>query len=357
MKLLDRYILKQFLSAYVFVVVMLLAIVTVIDYTEKVDEFMEHQLTSAQILGYYKNFLPFIANLVTPITVFIATVFVTSRLAGRTEIIAMLSSGISFRRLMLPYLMGALIISGLSFYMTGWVIPDGNKEKVAFETKYIKGTYYFSDRDIHIKVDKNSYLYLQSYNNRTDIAYRPTLETIEDNQLLSKVSASRMEWDEEKEKWVMKNWKRIDFEAMGEKVTKGSEMDTTIRVHPKDFGSTYHLNETFTIPELDEYIAELQARGADNVQEYRIEKYVRYMSPFAVLVLTFIGIIVSARKTRGGTGLQIAIGFTIAFIFIIFFIMSRAIAETEMMNPILSVWLPNISFSLIGLLLYSKLPR
>lgn len=358
MKLLDRYILKKFLSAYVFVVLVVLAIVLMVDYTEKVDEYTEHNLSTLQILGYYKNFLPYVANMITPITVFIATVFVTSKMAGRTEIVAMLSAGISFRRLMVPYLIGALIIGGVSFYLTGWVIPNANKERVAFEVKYIESPFYNSDRDIHIQVGANSYLYLQSYSVRTDVGYKPTLETInDDNQLEAKFSATRMQWDEDKQKWAMKNWKLIEFNDRGEKIKQGQAMDTTLRVLPKDFGSTYMLNETFTITELDNYIEELKLRGADNVQEYRIEKYVRYMSPFAVLVLTFIGIIVSARKSRGGTGLQIALGFVISFVFIIFFLMSKAIAETEAMNPILSVWLPNITFSLIALLMYSRLPR
>ncbi|CAN5197790.1 LptF/LptG family permease [soil metagenome] len=357
MKIIDWYILKKFLSAFFFVVLILVSIICVIDITEKNDNFIQHSLSLSQVVRYYIDFIPFIANLLTPITVFIATVFVTAKMASHTEIIAILSSGISFRRMMVPYLIGALIIAIISFYLTGWVIPNSNKSRIDFEVTYVKRPANFTERDIHIKVAPESYLYMESYNNQINAGYKFTLETIKDKQLVEKLSAKRIEWKPEKEKWLVQNWTLRKFDGFNESITTGDYIDTTLSILPKDFGSNYRLNETLTIDELNAYIHELRERGADDVQNYVIEKYIRYMTPFTVIILTFIGLIVSARKARGGAGFQIALGFFIAFIFIIFFIMSRAVAEAGSINPLLGVWLPNIIFSFIGLIMYKTVPR
>lgn len=357
MKLLDRYILTKFLSAFFFVVAILVTIVCVIDLTEKNDEFIEHNLSLGTILGYYATFIPYIANFITPITVFIATVFVTSKMAGHTEIIAILSSGVSFKRMMVPYLLGASIIAAFSFALTGYILPNANKKRVAFEIKYIKSPFRFTERNIHMKIGPATYAYLESYNVDVNIGYRFTLETIEDNQLKEKLSARRLEWNPEAEKWMLKEWQHRILKADREIFTQGMQLDTTLAITPKDFGSTYHLQETFTLPELQAYIDELKVRGADNIVIYEIEKYVRYMSPFAALILTFIGVIVSSRKSRGGSGLMIAIGFLLAFLYILLFVFAKSIAEAKALNPIIAVWVPNILFTIVGAVLYRTVPR
>ncbi|WKN30460.1 LptF/LptG family permease [Porifericola rhodea] len=357
MKILDLYILKKFLGTFFFVVLLLVSIVSVIDYTEKNDDFLEHQLEGAQILSYYVNFIPYVASLITPITVFIAVVFVTSKLAGNTEIIAILSSGISFRRMLLPYMIGAMFIAAVSFLLNGWVIPNANKERIAFEIKYVKSPFYYDERNIHMKISPQAYAYMESYNNNADVGYRFTLEKIEGNQMLEKISARRIEWDSTTSKWRLKQWKRHTFDGMQESIDSGNEMDTTLNIHPKDFGSTYGMYETLTLSELNRHISLLRERGANDIPLYQVEKYIRYMSPFTAIILTFIGVIMSARKSRGGSGFQIAMGFGIAFLFIIFFIFARSIAEANTMNPIVAVWIPNIIFSFIGLALYKFVPR
>ncbi|MCG8320457.1 MAG: LptF/LptG family permease [Cytophagales bacterium] len=357
LKLIDRYILKKFLSAYFFVVIILVAVILVIDFTEKNDDFIKHNLSAWQILNYYKVVAPFFANLITPITVFIATVFVTSKMAGHTEIIAILSSGVSFIRLMRPYLVGSIIIAALSFYLNGWVIPDSNKERVAFEIQYTKKPFNYSERNIHIQEGNETFLYMQSYNNRVNRGNRFTMEKVDGTQLVEKLTADYVQWQPEKGKWLIKNWRLREFDSLGETLSEGAELDTLLRIHPKDFENNYRRWEALTIDELNEYIGELSSRGSMEVPIYQIEKYVRYMAPFTVIILTFIGLIVSARKTRGGTGFQIALGFLIAFIYIIVFILTRSIAETSSLNPIFVVWLPNIIFSLVGFILYKTVPR
>lgn len=357
MKILDKYIIKKFLSTFIFVVLIILAIVVVIDYTEKNDDFMKHNLTFIEILPYYGGFIPWIANLITPITIFIAAVFVTSKMAGHTEIIAMLAGGMSFRRFMRPYFIGAGIIAVFSFLMNSYIIPNTNKTRIAFETAYTKKPFYFNDRNIHLKIAPEIYAYMESYNNQRDVGYRFTLERIANKELKEKLSARRIEWDSVKTSWTIKDWELRKINGFEEEFTSGKELDTLLNFSPSDFANNYGLQETFTTPELNEYINLLKERGADNVKIYLIERYIRYMSPFAALILTFIGVIVSSKKTRGGTGFQIALGFVIAFVFIIFFILSKAIAENSTINPILAVWIPNIVFSIVGLILYRFVPR
>jgi lipopolysaccharide export system permease protein len=357
MKILDRFILKKFLTSYAFVIFIIEIVVVLVHFTDHNENYIKNELTAAQILGYYLDYIPYVANMISPITVFITVVFMTSRLAQHSEIIAILSSGVSFQRLMRPYMMGALIIAGLSFYLGGWVIPNGNKERVAFELEFIKGTYRFNERNIHIKIAPTTLLYLQSYNVGSNVGYKPTLETIENGVMTTKLEATRMEWQKKTEKWRLRDWKKRQIEGMEEIFSAGSSLDTTLRIHPKDFESDYSRFETLTMNELYSYLDELKMRGSDNIETYEIEKYVRYTAPFAALILTFIGLGVSARKARGGAGFQIALGFLLAFIYIIFFIFSRTSAEAGSIAPVIAIWIPNIIFTIIGLLIYKTVPR
>jgi lipopolysaccharide export system permease protein len=357
MKTIDWYILIKFLKAYLFVVSMILLVVVMINITDQNENFIKHQLGFREIAAYYLDYMPYIASLISPITVFIAVVFITSQLAQHTEIIAMLSSGVSIWRIQIPYLIGAFIIAVVSFYFGGWIIPDSNKDRVAFEMQYFKRPYTNTERDIHIKVGSDAYLYIQNYNNHSDVGYRFTLETIRDTKVLERLTAQRLEWQDDTESWKLKNWNRRRFDGMQEHYEHGSELDTTLRIHPKDFESDYNRFETLTITELNDYIDELRLRGADDIVIYEIEKYIRFTAPFAAFILTFIGLTVSARKNREGPGFHIALGFLLAFIYIIFYLFSRRLAEVGGLNPILAIWLPNIVFSAIGVLMYRSLPR
>lgn len=357
MKTLDWYILKKFLLAYLFVVAIIEAVVVIINITDQNENFIKHELSVAEIAGYYVDYVPYIAAMISPITIFISVVFITSQLAQHTEIIAMLSSGISFRRLMRPYFLGALIIATVSFYFGGWVIPNSNKDRVAFELKYFKGAYTNTDRDMHIKVGPKSYLYMQSYNNHSNIGYRFTMETIDSLKVLERLTARHIKWQEKTQNWRLSDWTRRKFDGTREIYSVGKEMDTTLRISPKDFASDYNRFETLSLNELSSYISELEMRGADDIIVYKIERYLRITSPFAAFVLTFIGVMVAARKVRGGAGLQIAIGFSLAFIYIIFYLFSRTTAENGGLNPLLAVWIPNIVFFFIGILLYRTVPR
>lgn len=357
MKLIDKYILKKFLSAFVFTVLILVAVIVVIDITEKLDKFGRSEASTWQVIGYYLDYVPWIANLITPITTFIATVFITAQMAGRTEIIAILSSGISFRRMLLPYLIGASCIAILSFVLSGWVIPNSNKSRTAFEMEHLGKAENSSLSNIHLQTRPNTYLYIRTYNNDTDMGFDFTLEKVRGTEVVGKLTANRMTWDNDSARWKLMNWKYRSIDSLKEKITEGKEMDTVLNIHPADFENIYRAYDAMTFGELNEHIEKLQSRGASGVQLYLVEKYTRYSSPFAVLVLTFLGVIVSSRKTRGGAGLKIAIGFVLSFLFLVFFLLGKTYAEAGSMDPAFSVWIPNIIFAAISLVMYKYLPR
>ncbi|WP_375438040.1 LptF/LptG family permease [uncultured Hymenobacter sp.] len=358
MRILDKYILKKFLTAFFFTVVVLVMVICVIDFTEKNDDFLKHSLGVKQImLEYYVNLFPYYANLLSPITVFIAVVFVTAQLAARTEIVAILASGVSFKRLLVPYMMGSTILAVVTMALTGWVIPYANKTRVDFERKYVKNPYHFKGRNVHIKIGPKSYAYMESYDNVNNVGYKFALETVEGTLLKRRLTAEAITWDSTKRAWRLTPQLVRIIDGPNEKLLTLPTRDTTLNLYPKDFASTYRLSETLTLPELNRYIQQKIDRGAADTQIYLSDKYERYAYPYAMFILTIIGVIMSARKSRAGVGGQIALGFVLAFVFIIFVILSRNFAQVGDLNPMLAAWIPSIVFTGIGLVLYRIVPR
>ncbi|MBC6611589.1 LptF/LptG family permease [Hymenobacter sp. BT507] len=358
MRLLDKYIIQKFLTAFVFTVLLLVSVICVVDFTEKNDKFIQHNLPAKKIiLDYYINLFPYFANLLSPITVFIAVVFVTARLAERTEIVAMLASGMSFNRLLLPYLVGGAIIGGATFGLIGWVIPIANKTRVNFERLYVKRPYHFDGRNVHMKLGERSYAYMESYDNTANIGYHFALETIDGTKLRRRLTADAISWDSTKHVWHLSPQLVRVIDGQQERLLTVPARDTTLNLYPKDFASKYRLAETMTLPELNDFIQQKLERGADDTQQYLSEKYERYSYPFAIVILTAIGVILSSRKSRAGVGGQIALGFVLAFLFIIFVILGRNLASVGDMHPLLAAWMPSIVFSCIGAGLYRFVPR
>ncbi|MBX2915615.1 MAG: LptF/LptG family permease [Cyclobacteriaceae bacterium] len=365
MTILDRYIIKKILATFFYVVLILVAIITVIDVTEKIDKFVINNLSTARILGYYADFIPWIAGLISPITVFITIVYVTSRMAAHTEIIAILSSGVSFRRLLLPYFIAAIIIGGISFYLNGWVIPKSNRERIEFELQYFKKANLTNRSNIHMQVEPNVYLFIQNFSSQSQVGHQFTLERFDSNRLVEKLTAENIQWDTAKRKWTLRYWKhkpidsifRIRPQGTVDLASRGDAMDTTLAVTPKDFEATDRGYDGMTIDELTEQIDKMRFRGSTGVEVYETEKQIRYAIPFTIFVLVFMGVLVSSRKSRGGTGFQIALGFLLSFVFILFFTMTRTFAESGSLPPFLAAWLPNGVFILISLGMYKYVPR
>ena len=359
MKILDGYILKKFFVTYFFVVAILVSVIVVVDYTEKSDDFIKHDLSIGYIFTeYYLNYMPNMANTLSPIAIFISVVFMTARMASHTEIIAMLSSGMSFRRFLMPYAVGATILGIFTFFMVGWIIPNAAKVQVAFQVKYLKNPFYYDDRDIHFRIGDSTYIYMEYYNNRNKTGYKFTMEEIAENKLLSKLRADKVTWDTTAQKWHIDKYTVHEFIGeRDEKMWEGSDMDTSLNITPKYFENNYKLEETMTFDELENFIVEQQARGVGNVERFLNTKYERYAYPFAILILTMMGVIISAKKSRRGTGPQIAFGFTMAFIYLLFVIMSRSIAAGGTVSPMLAAWLPNLTFFGITIFMYFTVPR
>ena len=357
MNILNKYILKKFLTTFLFVVGIMVLVVVVIDFTEKNNKFIQNNITKGEILNYYLAFIPYIISLVTPITAFIATVYVTAQLTMRTEIIAILSSGKSFLSIIYSFFLGSIIIAITSFALNGWVIPHLNKERVAFEVMYIKSPFYFSDKNVHFKVEENTYLYLERYDNNMEIGYNVTLENFEDNTMKNKLFARQIIWDRETDKWKLRSWKSRELKSNMEVITHGLELDTALLVNPTDFDNNYRLSETFTMNELNDFIKLQNLRSADDIDIYKIEKYIRFAQPFTVILLVILGVIIASKKSRQGTGYLIVLGFSFAFTFIIFFVMSRAFAENGSINPLLAIWLPNLLFGLVTIYMYKLVPK
>lgn len=355
--IIDRYIFKKFLLSFLFTLCLIVFIIMLIDLTEKNDYFIRNNLSFKEIAGYYYSFLPFMTNMVTPITIFITTVFVNARLTQRTEIVAILSGGISFARFLLPYLVGASLIAIGSFVLTGWILADANKKRVAFEQKYIDGPSNTSNKKLHIKLTDEVYLYIDYYRSYNQTGTDVTLETIRNNQLIEKLSAKSLHWNQESNSWVFKKWINRQIDGKDEYITHGELVEKSLNLRPDDFTINPKLHEMLTITELSKHIQNLKAKGADRISLFLTEQYVRYMSPFASIILTCMSVIVSSRKSRGGMGLQIALGFILALTYIAFFLFSKGAAEIKGTNILLTVWTPNLIFSAITFVLYKLTPK
>ena len=360
MKKLDLYILKKFLGTYVFIVLIIISIVIVFDLVEKMDDFIENNAPrKAIILDYYLNLVPYYANMLSPLIVFIAVIFFTSKLAGQTEIIAILASGVSFRRLMLPYAMGAAIIALVSFILGAEVIPVSNRTRIEFENVYVKSRRESGLSDMHMQIEPGVYVYMGRYFSFREEGDRFNIEKFDGKRLVSRLTARTISYDSINGNWHLKNYTKWDFDENGitHTITSGSQIDSTINILPSDFKKERKSFEKLTSHELNSHIDELRRRNIGNTEDFEIELRKRQASPFAAFILTLIGVSLSSRKTRGGMGVNIGLGLVLSFVYILFLTLSTTFAVNGSMNIVLSVWLPNIVFSIIGVILYLKAPK
>jgi len=322
------------------------------------DDFIEKEAPlSAIIFDYYLNFIPFFANLFSCLFTFIAVIYFTSRMAFNTEIIAMLSSGVSFNRLLVPYFISALIIAIFSFVLNSFIIPPANKVRLEFEDTYIRNPYRNYDRDIHKQIKPGTYIYMENYNSMYDIGYKFSIEHFENGLLKSKLMSDYIKWDTTTNKWVVNNYYIRYIEEMNERIETGRKIDTVLGITPADFKRRENVVEKMNYFQLNEFIDEQIMQGADNIVPYLIEKYRRISIPFASFILTLIGVSVASRKVKGGIGLHIGIGILISFAYILFMQFSTVFAVSGNVNPMLAVWIPNIFFAIISIFLYRITPK
>jgi len=358
LKILDAYIIKKFLGTYFFAIALIISISIVFDLSEKIDNYIENEAPAKAVFNYYLNFIPYFTNLLSSLFTFIAVIFFTSKMAYNSEIIAILSSGVSFRRILIPYFISAFLIASISFVLMAYVIPHANERRLNFEYTYMKDSPYKVERNLHMQIDTGVYIYMRNYRPNVEKGYKFSMEKFEDNKLKSKLMADNIQWDTTKNKWVVNDYYiREITDGKKDTIIRGSDLDTTLSIKPSDLGQYTDIVTTMNMPELNEFIQKKRIQGAENIEEYLIEKHRRFSFPFSTFILTLIGVFLSSKKLRGGMGMQIGIGITLSFAYILFMRFATMFAIRGGVEPLVATWIPNIIFALIALSLYRFAPR
>ncbi len=358
-KKLDVYIVKKFITTFFIALLLIIGIVIIFDISEKIDDFVSKEAPlKAVIFDYYLNFVPYFMNMFSPLFVFITVIFFTSKMAADSEIIAILSCGISFHRMMMPYIFSATVIAIFSLWLNLFVIPDANKTRLDFETQYIKNRYKSVGRNVHYQLAPGEFVYAESFSKWNNTAYKFTLEKIVDNKLVSKLSAETAVYDTLNNSWTLKKYFIREYnEDLTDRIRSGRQLDTVIDLSVKDFYMTEKTVETLDYKELNELIATQQLRGDANVKFAQIEKNTRFALPFSAFILTIMGVALSSKKRRGGIGWNIGIGIALAFTYILFLRFSQMFVHAGALPPFIALWIPNIVFAIIAAFLYKIAPK
>ncbi len=355
---LDRYIIRKFLGTFFYAIGLIILIVIVFDLSEKVDNFIESDAPWDEIVfSYYLNFIPYFVNMFSSLFTFIAVIFFTSKMAGHSEIIAILSSGVSYARFARPYLISASILALLSFVLLNWIIPPANQKRLEFEAKYVDSRYVNKNRNIHRQIAPGLIIYFSSYNTRHDIGHKFSMERYEDGDLKEKLMSDYIKWDTAKNKWKIVNYRVRKIDSMGETIKRGSGIDTSLNMKPEDFRQRTKIVQAMNIHELNQFIDEQRMRGVGDIVSYEIERHRRFAFPFSTFILAIIGMSLSSRKTKGGVGFNIGLGIALTFSYIMFQQVTTVFAINANMDPALAVWVPNIVYALIALLVFKRAAR
>lgn len=357
LKRIDLYIIKKFLGTYFFAIVLVLAIAVVFDFNEKMDAFIRTEAPAHKIIfDYYLNFIPYFANLFSPLFTFIAVIFFTSKLADNSEIIAMLASGMSFNRLLRPYMISAAVIAAVTFFLNSFLIPPANIDRIAFLNKYYKNKEVTYAHNNQLMVEPDVIAYIERYDNTTKTGYRFSLEKFNEKKLVSRLTAKSIKYDSAYH-WTIKDYMIRNFKGMEESIEKGVSLDTIIKIEPSDFLISRYDSEIMTTPALKSYIDKQKRRGVANIQDFEIEYHKRFAMVAAAFILTAIGMSLSSRKVKGGMGLNIGIGLGLSFSYILFTTVTSTFAVTGRTSAMVAVWIPNVIYSLIAVYLYMKAPK
>lgn len=358
---LDWYIIRKFIGTYIFSIVLIISIALVFDFNENLSKFTKyHAPWRAIVFDYYANFIPYYSNLFSPLFVFIAVIFFTSKLAGNSEIIAMLSSGVSFRRLTRPYMISCVLIASVTFYLNSFVIPHGTVIRQNFESLYRNSKKNTSAENVQLQVGKGTVAYIQHYDDRYKRGYGFSLDKFEGKKLVSHMTAMEIQYDtiaDAKYHWKATNWKTRTLVGLRERIVTGDVKDTVILMEPTDLVYSKGQQETFTSPELLDYISKQTSRGSGNVVQYEVEFHKRIAMSFSSFILTIIGLSLSARKRKGGMGLYLGIGLGLSFGYIMLQTVSSTFAINAGTPPVLAAWIPNLIFAFIAYFCYRHAPR
>lgn len=361
MKRIDRYIIAKFLGTYFFSIVLIISIGVVFDFNENIDRFTESQAPwKAIAVDYYLNFIPYYANLFSALFVFISVIFFTTKLADHSEIIAMISAGISRRRLMVPYMISAAIIAALTFYLGAEVIPRSSVKRLAFENTYkkrVKDPTYAEK--VQLQVDTGVIAYMEHFDGMSKTGMHFSLDKFENKKLVSHLSANTAVYDtlsDVRYQWHLRDVTIRELRGMKEKITNYNQIDSIIRMEPRDFLFIRNQQETMTNAELKDYIDKQRNRGSGNLSIFEVEYHKRFASPFAAFILSTIGMSLSSRKRKGGMGFSLGIGIALSATYILLQGISATFSTNAGMHPALAAWMPNILYAIIAIWLYKRAP-
>ena len=355
LKKLDRYIIYRFIQTFFFIIALLMTISVVFDISEKLDDFLEKQPTIGQVIfDYYLNFVLYYGNLFSPLIIFLSLIYFTSRMAQRTEIVAMMSGGVSFNRFLRPFLIAATILAGTALVLNHLIIPRANKTRLAFEEKFYKSRNVNTNQDLHREVSPGKIVYFKSVDLGNREGRQLALEQWEDGKLTDKIMAIKATQDAETKKWKMENYVIRSFGDGEEKVRQGLELDTLLGFDMKEFIKSVVFVSSMDYFELEQYLEKARLSGTDKMPYYLVEKHQRTSYPFATYVLTIIGVSVASRKVRGGIGVQIAIGVLVTLLYVFAMKVTTVSATNAGLDPLLATWLPNIIFAFLAFILYRK---
>jgi lipopolysaccharide export system permease protein len=359
MKILNQYIIKKYLSTFFLSISLIILIVIIFDISEKIDDFIESKAPLKEIIfTYYLNFIPYFVNLFLSLFAFISVIFFTSKMASNTEIIAILSSGISFKKLLVPYMLVAFLLAIISFYLANFLIPYANIKRIGFETRYINVPSHLRARDIHLQIKpEGTFIYVQTYIDNSKTGYRFSMEKINKKGLYYKIDAEYIQWDTIHQRWKMMNYFLRNINGMKETIRKGKEIDTVINLKPSDLTQKLINVDVMNFTQLRKFIEEEKVKGTENITYYQVQKHKRIASPFATIVLSLIGVALSSRKIRGGIGIYLGLGIAISFTYILFMQVSSTFGNMGTMPPVIAVWLPNVVFFIISLYLVKTAPK
>ncbi len=359
MKILDLYIFKKFITAFFFGIGIFVLLAVVFDYSEKVEDFQHEDLNLRIIVfTYYLNFIPYFINLLSPLFIFISVIFFTANLAAKSEIVAMLAGGMSFYRLLVPYMAAAIVLAFMSYLLASWILPPANKQRVAFEDRYVRRNMNNNSRDIHIQIAEGQIVYVESFSVTDTVGYRFSLENFDGLELKSKIFSDRIKWVDSTKSWRLETYYIRYIDSLEERIVDGYTLDTIIpNLVPQDFNKPIHDISLMNNRELRAYIDSEKRKGKGNIEKLQVELQRRYATPFSTLILTLIGVALSSRKVRGGIGLQIGIGITLSFLYIVMLQFTTTFAINSNLSPFLALWIPNILFGALAVYLIKIAPK
>lgn len=357
-KIIDGYLLRKMLGTVVFAITLLMTIVIVFDVSENIQRFMSHNIPAKEVIvGYYFNFVPYFINLFIPLFTFISVIWFTSKLSSRNEIISIFDNGISFNRMLVPYITGAVIIMLVSLVLANFVVPKTNGKLNDFKYQYF-GRKSIAATYLHIKNSKNSYVFVERWDKMEEMGYNFTYEEFDNNAIRLKISAQTVDYSEEKKMWQLHRFTRREITPDKEEIiTQGAEFDTALNILPRNLYQDAFVSETMSYTELRQFIREEKLRGSSLLANYQIEQHKRLANPLGILIMTLLGVSVSCRKSTRGVGVHVFIGMGLAFSFIFLQQVSTVFSVSGGLPPVLGTWFPNIIFLIITIVMLRLTPK